>query len=102
MIRRYDFDLTDEPDKDGFWPFMSACIPSGDKGEALCPAIVICPGGGYECVCEYWEGELHIYPRGGHGLQLTTQRILRSRSMFPREYHRHQMSMDRLAETFGL
>ena len=92
MIRRYDLKLTDEPDKDGFWPFMSACIPT----------MVICPGGGYECVCEYWEGELHIYPRGGHGLQLTTQRILRSRSMFPREYHWHQMSVDRLAETFGL
>lgn len=92
MIRRYDFDLTDEPDKDGFQPFMSACIPT----------MVICPGGGYECVCEYREGELHIYPKGGHGIQLTTQRILRSRSMFPREYHWHKMSVDRLAETFGL
>lgn len=92
MIRRYDFDLTDEPDKDGFWPFMLACIPT----------MVICPGGGCECVCEYREGELHIYPQGGHGLQLTTQRVLRSRSMFPREYHRHQMSVDRLAEVFGL
>ena len=92
MIRRYDFDLTDEPDKDGFQPFMSACIPT----------MVICPGGGYECVCEYREGELHIYPKGGHGIQLTTQRILRSRSMFPREYHRHQMSVDWLAEVFGL
>ena len=83
MIQRYDFNLTDEPDKDGFWPFMSACIPSGDEGEALRPAVVLCPGGGYECVCEYREGELHIYPKGGHGIQLTTQRILRSRSMFP-------------------
>ena len=275
MIQRYDFNLTDEPDKDGFQPFMSACILSGDEGEALRPAVVLCPGGGYECVCEYWEGErlgmayaaagfnaivvnyttwhggnyprqikelarafeitrdhaeewhidpnkiavcgssagghlaaslstlwnceelftkeeidsrlmrpdatvlsypvitsgdkahkgsfrallgtedetdprwdflslekrvnddtppaflwhcfddpevpvensfyyaqalrehnipfeLHIYPKGGHGIQLTTQRILRSRSMFPREYHWHQMSVDRLAETFGL
>lgn len=52
MIRRYDLKLTDEPDKDGFQPFMSACIPT----------MVICPGGGYECVCEYREGELYIYP----------------------------------------
>ena len=37
MIRCYDFKLTDEPDKDGFQPFMSACIPSGDEGEALPP-----------------------------------------------------------------
>lgn len=102
MIRRYDFKLTDEPDKDGFHPFMSACIPSGDEGEALRPAVVLCPGGGYECVCEYREGELHIYPKGDHGIPLTTQRILRSRSMFPREYHRHQMSVDWLAEIFGL
>ena len=102
MIRRYDLKLTDEPDKDGFRPFMSADILGGEEGEALRPAVVICPGGGCECVCEYREGELRIYPKGGHGVQLTTQRILRSRSMFPREYHRHQMSVDRLAETFGL
>ena len=102
MIRRYDLKLTDEPDKDGFHPFMSACIPSGDEGETLRSAVVLCPGGGCECVCEYREGELHIYPKGGHGIQLTTQRILRSRSMFPREYHRHQMSVDWLAEIFGL
>lgn len=49
MIRRYDLKLTDEPDKDGFWPFMSACILSGDEGETLRPAVVLCPGGGYEC-----------------------------------------------------
>lgn len=275
MIKRYDFNLTDEPDGNGFQPFMSACILSGDDGEALRPAVVICPGGGYECVCEYWEGEryamayaaagfntivvnyttkgggvyprqlrevvrafeitrkyaeewhidphkiavcgssagghlaaslstlwnneavftkeqiasrrhrpdatvlsypvitsgdkvhkgsfralldtedetdprwdllslekrvnddtpsaflwhcfddpevpvenslyyakalrehnipfeLHIYPKGGHGIQLTTQRILRSRSMFPRDYNWHKMSVDWLADIFGL
>ena len=64
MIRQYQYALTDEPDKDGFQPFMSACLPSGDEGEALRPAIVICPSGGYECVCEYREGELHISPPG--------------------------------------
>ena len=46
--------------------------------------------------------ELHIYSKGGHGLQLTTQRILRSRSMFPREYNWHKMSVDWLADVFGL
>lgn len=275
MIQRYDFNLTDEPDKNGFQSFMSACILGGDEGEDLRPAVVLCPGGGYECVCEYWEGErlgmayaaagfnaivvnyttkgggefprqlkevaralaitrehaqewhidphkiavcgssagghlaaslstlwnceelftkaeidsrlmrpdatvlsypvitsgdkahkgsfralldtedeqnplwdfvslekrvnddtppaflwhclddpdvpaensfyyakalrehnipfeLHIYPKGGHGIQLTTQRILRSRSMFPREYNWHKMSVDWLAEVFGL
>lgn len=275
MIQRYDFNLTNEPDENGFRPFMSACILSGDEGEALRPAIVICPGGGYYCVCEYWEGErlgmayaaagfnaivvnytthgggvyprqikevaraiqitrehaeewhidpnkiavcgssagghlaasistlwnnekvftkeeiasrvmrpdatvlsypvitsgekrhhdsfkwltgidnaddplwkflslenqvnddtppaflwhcfddpevpvensiyyaealrdhdipfeLHIYPKGGHGIQLTTQRILRSRSMFPRDYGWHKMSVDWLADVFGL
>ena len=29
MIQRYDFNLTDEPDKNGFQPFMSACILGG-------------------------------------------------------------------------
>ena len=119
---------------------------------------MICPGGGYECVCEYWEGERlgmayaaagfnaivvnyttwhggnyprqikelarafeitrdhaeewHIDPHkiavcgssaGGHlAASLSTQRILRSRSMFPREYNWHKMSVDRLADVFGL
>ena len=57
MIQRYDFNLTDEPDENGFQPFMAVGILTGDADEALRPAIVICPGGGYECVCEYWEGE---------------------------------------------
>lgn len=57
MIQRYDFSLTKEPDENGFQPFMSACILSGDPWEDARPAIVICPGGGYHCVCEYWEGE---------------------------------------------
>ena len=30
MIQRYDFNLTDEPDKNGFQPFMSACILGGE------------------------------------------------------------------------
>ena len=57
MIQRYDFNLTDEPDENGFQPFMAAGILTGDADEALRPAIVICPGGGYYGVCEYWEGE---------------------------------------------
>ena len=46
--------------------------------------------------------ELHIYPKGGHGIQLTTQRILRSRSMFLREYNWYKMSVDWLADIFDL
>lgn len=275
MIQRFDFNLTEDLDENGFQPFMSACILGGDPWEDVRPAIVICPGGGYHCVCEYWEGErlamayaaagfnaivvnytthgggvyprqirevarafeitrehaeewhidphriavcgssagghlaasistlwnnekvftkeeiesrrmrpdatvlsypvitsgekrhhgsfkgltgidnaadplweflslekrvnddtppaflwhcfddpevpvensiyyaealrdhnipfeLHIYPKGGHGIQLTTQRILRSRSMFPRDYNWHKMSVDWLADVFGL
>ena len=57
MIQRFDFNLTEDPDENGFQPFMSACILGGDPWEDVRPAIVICPGGGYHCVCEYWEGE---------------------------------------------
>lgn len=57
MVQRYDFNLTDEPDVNGFQPFMSACILGGEPQEELRPAVVICPGGGYCCLSEYWEGE---------------------------------------------
>jgi len=136
MIHHYDLALTDEPDEDGFRPFMSAYILGGEEGEDLRPALVICPGGGYESVCEYWEDERYamVYAaaglnaivvnyttcRGGryprqlkelaraleitreHAEELFTQRILCSRSMFPREYNWHKMLVDRLADVFGL
>lgn len=57
MVQRYDFNLTDEPDVNGFQPFMSACILGEEPQEELRPAVVICPGGGYCCLSEYWEGE---------------------------------------------
>ncbi len=46
--------------------------------------------------------ELHLYPAGGHGLQLATQKILRSRSVFRRDYNWFSMSVDWLADRFGL
>ena len=46
--------------------------------------------------------ELHLYPAGGHGLQLATQKILRSRSVFSRDYNWFSMSVDWLADRFGL
>lgn len=57
-MNRYDFKLTDTPDENGFEPYMTAYIleKNLNDGDGR-PAIVICPGGGYECVCEVWEGE---------------------------------------------
>lgn len=52
----YIFDLSYKPDDKGFQPFMKAYILDRND-EGLRPAVIICPGGGYECVCENWEGE---------------------------------------------
>ena len=46
--------------------------------------------------------ELHLYPKGGHGLQLATQNLLRKRSVFKRNYNWHAMSVDWLADLYGL
>ena len=46
--------------------------------------------------------ELHIYPKGGHGLSLTTNGIARNKSFLPRDYSWHKLSVDWLYEVFGL
>lgn len=46
--------------------------------------------------------ELHIYPKGHHGLSLTTQSLPRNRSMFQRDYGWMGLSIDWLSEVFGL
>lgn len=46
--------------------------------------------------------ELHIYPKGSHGLSLTTQNIARNKSAFGREYMWHKLSVDWLQELFGI
>ena len=43
-----------------------------------------------------------IPPSGGHGIQLTTERILRCRSVFKRNYNWHGMSVDWLADIFNM
>ncbi len=51
---------------------------------------------------ENFHIELHIYPKGGHGIQLTTERIMRSRSIFKRNYNWHGMSVDWLTDLFHM
>ncbi len=46
--------------------------------------------------------ELHIYPKGGHGMALVTDEYLWSKRRFPRDYAWMNLSVDFLNETFGL
>lgn len=46
--------------------------------------------------------ELHLYPNGGHGMQLATENIVRSRPKLKRSYNWHAMSVDWLADLFDL
>lgn len=46
--------------------------------------------------------ELHIYPRGIHGLSLVTDEYLWSKHMFPRDYGWMKLSIDFLNERFSL
>lgn len=46
--------------------------------------------------------ELHIYPKGAHGLSLATHGIARSKSVFPRDYNWHKLSVDWLYDVFGI
>lgn len=46
--------------------------------------------------------ELHIYPKGEHGLSLASHGIARSKSIFMRDYDWHKLSVDWLYEVFGI
>ena len=46
--------------------------------------------------------ELHIFPKGDHGLSLCTEERLRTRSIFPRQYNWMGLSIDWITQLFGL
>ena len=46
--------------------------------------------------------ELHIYPKGDHGLSLCTEEELRTRSVFSRSYNWMELSIDWISQLFGL
>lgn len=46
--------------------------------------------------------EMHIYPKGAHGLSLTTHNIARNKSVFPRNYDWLKLSVDWLYELFNI
>ena len=70
---KYNINITDEPDKNGFQPFMTAYILESDCNDSgLRPAVMICPGGGYECVCENWEGERYAMAYAAAGFDAVT------------------------------
>ncbi len=46
--------------------------------------------------------ELHIYPRGPHGMALVTQELPRTRSLLDRDYHWMPMAIDWIADGFGI
>ena len=46
--------------------------------------------------------ELHIYPKGDHGLSLCTEEELRTRSIFSRSYNWMELSIDWISQLFGL
>ena len=46
--------------------------------------------------------ELHVYPKGEHGLSLATEELCRTRSIFPRNYEWVKLSVDWIIQLFGL
>ena len=46
--------------------------------------------------------ELHIFPKGDHGLSLCTEEVVRTRSIFPRQYNWMGLSIDWITQLFGL
>lgn len=49
--------LANEPDEEGFMPAMKVYLLEKNEEEGVRPMVIICPGGGYSCVVENWEGE---------------------------------------------
>ena len=48
--------LANEPDEEGFMPAMKVYLLEKNEEEGVRPMVIICPGGGYSCVVENWEG----------------------------------------------
>lgn len=84
-MKRYDIPLTDEPDENGFQPNLIAYII--DPAEQIRrPAVLICPGGGYEVRSEYGEGERYALPYTAAGFNaFVVNYTVKGGGVFPRQ-----------------
>ena len=84
-MKRYDVHLTDEPDENGFQPHLVAYILDPADGTPR-PAVLICPGGGYEVRSEYGEGERYAMPYTAAGFDaFVVNYTVRGGGVFPRQ-----------------
>lgn len=84
-MKRYDIPLTDEPDENGFQPNLVAYILDHADGTHR-PAVLICPGGGYEVRSEYGEGERYAMPYTAAGFNaFIVNYTVKGGGVFPRQ-----------------